>query len=332
MKVGHTTHARHAQRWLIAALLAVMAFVATPTLASADSGSGTAALSTHQLSYSPGGVVDLSGSGFAGGDAVTVTVADSLTGTTIASAGVTVASDGTFNGVDVSLPSDFYSSLTATATDAANGDTASITIAETLAPPSFTPTITTDQLDYAPGSVVTIRGSGWPADDSVSVYTDDSAGSTWSETDQVTTDSNGDFTDKVTLPLMFIANYSVTATDTAGLTATTTFTDSQPQNLTVANSNVTVASSGTADYGNVTLTFNGNNNACTVDLFPRHGPSDRSSRRLRQQLVDVTGPTQQTTFKITTTSATPLGSTTFKVVGTPGRQLPERREGSRART
>ena len=47
---------------------------------------------------------------------------------------------------------------------------------------------------------------------------------------EVTTDSSGDFTDKVTLPLMFVSNYTVTATDANGLTATTLFTDG---NLTV---------------------------------------------------------------------------------------------------
>jgi hypothetical protein len=96
---------------------------------------------------------------------------------------------------------------------------------ETFAPPSFTPTITTDKQDYAPGSVVTVTGSGWPADDSLSVFTNDSTGNTWSQTDHVTTDSSGDFTDQVTLPLMFISNYTVTASDGSGLTATTAFTD-----------------------------------------------------------------------------------------------------------
>src|SRR4029077_10000818 len=71
------------------------------------------------------------------------------------------------------------------------------------------------------------------AGDSVSVFTNDSVGNSWSQTDQVTTDSNGDFTDKVTLPLMFIADYTVTASDGNGLTATTSFTDGNVQTATI---------------------------------------------------------------------------------------------------
>jgi hypothetical protein len=225
--------ARRTRRWLIAALLAATAFIAAPSLASADGGSGTATLSTDQLSYSPGGVVDLSGAGFVAGDSITVTLADSLSGSTYATANVTAGSDGSFTDVDLTLPPDFMSSLAATATDSATGDSASTPVTETLAPPSFTPTITTDQQDYAPGSVVTITGSGWPAGDAVSVFTDDSDNNSWSQTDQVTTDASGDFTDRVTLPLMFIANYTVTASDANGLSATTSFTDGNVTAATV---------------------------------------------------------------------------------------------------
>src|SRR6185437_12387682 len=108
---------RRRQRWLIAALLVVTAFIATPSLASADSGTGTPTLSTDQLSYSPGGVVDLSGAGFVAGDTVTVTLADSLSGASYGSAAATVSSDGTFSAAPLALPTTFMSSLVATATD-----------------------------------------------------------------------------------------------------------------------------------------------------------------------------------------------------------------------
>jgi hypothetical protein len=118
--------------------------------------------------------------------------------------------------------------------------------------PSFTPAITTDQADYAPGSVVTITGSGWPAGDSVSVFTNDTSGNTWSQTDHVTTDASGDFIDTVTLPSIFISNYTVTASDASGLTATTAFTDG---NLTSVSGNVTDSSTSGA--------LSGVNVACT---------------------------------------------------------------------
>ena len=173
----------------------------------------------------PWQVVGLSGAGFTPGDTVSVSLSDGLSGWTSQPTDQTVATDGSFTGAPIALPSTFSSSITATATDAATGDSASAVVMETMVAPSFTPTITTDQQDYAPGSVVTITGSGWPAGDSLSVFTNDSSGNTWSQTDQVTTDSSGDFTDKVTLPLMFISNYTVTASDASGLSATTTFTD-----------------------------------------------------------------------------------------------------------
>src|SRR3989442_8489866 len=65
---------------------------------------------------------------------------------------------------------------------------------------TYSPTVTTDQQDYSPGSVVTITGAGWPAGDSVTVFTNDTIGNSWSQTDQVTADSSGGFTDQVTLP------------------------------------------------------------------------------------------------------------------------------------
>ncbi len=248
MKGTHTRRdsTRRRQRWLIAALLVMTAFIAAPPFASADSGTGTPSVWTEQLSHAPGQVVGLSGANFAPGDTVSVSLSDSLSGWTSPPVDETVAADGSFTGAPLALPSTFSSSITATATDAATGDTASAVVMETIAPPSFTPMITTDKQDYPPGSVVTVTGSGWPADDNLSVFTNDSNGSTWSQTDQVTTDSSGDFTDNVTLPLMFISNYTVTASDGSGLTATTAFTDGNATSVsgTVTDSVTHAAISG----------------------------------------------------------------------------------------
>src|SRR6476646_4141432 len=172
-------------RWLLAALLVVTAFIAAPTLASAAHGTGTPTLWTDQPSYASGDVAGLSGAGFVAGDTVTVSMADSLTGWISQSVDETVAADGSFTGAPIALPSTFSSSITATATDAATGDTASAPVMETMPAPGFTPTITTDQQDYAPGSVVTITGSGWPSGDSLSVSTTDAVNNLWSQTDQV---------------------------------------------------------------------------------------------------------------------------------------------------
>jgi hypothetical protein len=273
MKGTHTgrVDVRRTGRWLIAALLVVAAFAAAPSFASADSGSGTPTVSTDQLSYSPGGVVGLSGTGFVAGDTVTVTLADSLAGTTYGSAAVTVASDGSFSGVSLGLPFSFMSSLAATATDSATGDTANTPIAETMGLPTFTPSITTDQQDYAPGSVVTITGSGWPAGDTVSVFTDDSDNNSWSQTDQVTADASGEFTDQVTLPLMYVANYSIRASDAHGLSAATAFTDG---NLTIHLATTDQASPAPTS---ISFTWQSFNQSSTCSGSPQSTPTSGPS-------------------------------------------------------
>jgi hypothetical protein len=130
----------------------------------------------------------------------------------------------------------------APSTDTASSSTdTSSSSTDTTTTATYTPTITTDQQDYSPGSTVTITGSGWPAGDSVTVFTNDTIGKTWSKTDQVTADANGGFTDQVTLPNTFISDYDVTASDALGLSATTTFTDApatqvQGQNATPCTS------------------------------------------------------------------------------------------------
>ena len=68
------------RRWIFVALLVVTAFIAAPSFASADSGTGATSVWTDQLSYAPGDTVGLSGSGFVAGDTVTVSLSDSLSG------------------------------------------------------------------------------------------------------------------------------------------------------------------------------------------------------------------------------------------------------------
>jgi hypothetical protein len=88
------------------------------------------------------------------------------------------------------------------------------------------PTISTDQTDYPPGATVTLTGAGWQPGEAVALYVNDSVGSTWSWSDNVTADSTGAFTDSFQLPNWFVANYTATATGAQSGTATTTFTDS----------------------------------------------------------------------------------------------------------
>jgi hypothetical protein len=96
--------------------------------------------------------------------------------------------------------------------------------------PGLTPTIESDKADYAPGSTVTLTGSGWSSGEAVHITVNDNVGSTWSYSTDVTTNSLGGLTTQFKLPSYLVASYLVTATGPSG-TATTTFTDSNPYNL-----------------------------------------------------------------------------------------------------
>ena len=80
------------------------------------------------------------------------------------------------------------------------------------------PTITSDQADYSPGSTVNLTGAGWASGEAVHIYVNDSVGNTWSlnSNPDPTADTNGGFTYSFSLPNSFIANYAVTATPLHG--------------------------------------------------------------------------------------------------------------------
>ena len=116
-------------------------------------------------------------------------------------------------------------SAAATNTTAAASD--STTTGTSSASVTYSPTIASDKADYPPGATVTITGAGWPAQDAIVVQTDDAIGKTWSNSGNVTSDDNGDFTYSFQLPNTFISDYTTTASDAFGLSATTTFTDAK---------------------------------------------------------------------------------------------------------
>jgi hypothetical protein len=125
------------------------------------------------------------------------------------------------------------------------------------------PSIVSDQADYKPGSVVTLTGANWGAGESVQIVTNDTAGQTWSQTDNVTADANGDITDQLTLPNTFISDYTVVATGAVSGTAQTTFTDAAPASIT--SNPPALTNSTTASF---TFSVNGNSGVqfqCRLD-------------------------------------------------------------------
>jgi hypothetical protein len=144
------------------------------------------------------------------------------------------STDSSSTSTDTAPPTDSTStagtttetSASSTSTDTTTTTTSTTeTTTTTVPPPVFSPSISSDQEDYAPGATVTLTGTGWGAGETVGIFVNDDIGQSWSYTTNVTADANGGFTVQFSLSIFFIANYSVTATGASGAVARTTFTD-----------------------------------------------------------------------------------------------------------
>ena len=132
---------------------------------------------------------------------------------------------------------------------------------------STTPWIQSDELDYHPGTTVTLTGGNWQPQESVHIFVDDTNGHTWNHSVDITADDQGHVQDVFDLPDVWVSDYSVTATGTSSGTATSAFTDSKVNTVGVANhTQVSVQDGGTAAFGLVTVNLNGTNNPCSVTL------------------------------------------------------------------
>jgi hypothetical protein len=99
--------------------------------------------------------------------------------------------------------------------------------------PAASPAIASDQADYAPGSTVTLSGSGWHPTETVHVLVNDTLGKTWQFEADVLADLDGAFTVQFQLPNTFISDYDVSANGTWNDNATTSFTDGNATDATV---------------------------------------------------------------------------------------------------
>src|SRR5436190_8747620 len=136
----------------------------------------------------------------------------------------TEATDSTPAG-DTTTDASTTTDAAATSDPATTTDAASTPATTTSATVAATPTIASDKADYAPGSTVHLTGGGWQPGEAVRIFTNDTIGNTWNQTDNVTADANGNIADDVFLPNYFISDYNVTATGAQSGTATTSFTD-----------------------------------------------------------------------------------------------------------
>jgi hypothetical protein len=187
------------------------------------------------------------------------------------------------------------------------------------------PTIQSDKADYAPGELVTLTGGGWQPGESVHINVNDTYGASWVRNADVTANANGQITDSFNLPDWFVSDYDVTATGTQSGTATTTFTDSNPNNVSVASpTNVSVTQGSNATYGNVSVGFAGSPGLCTVILGigTPPGTAGAGDTGLPAGASPVFGSplltgdkdqTRTSTFAVSTTNSTPTGTYKFHV-------------------
>jgi hypothetical protein len=178
------------------------------------------------------------------------------------------------------------------------------------------PSVWSDKADYAPGELVTLSGANWAPGEAVHIRVNDDAGETWRRDVDVTADESGAISDHFNLPDWFVATYSVTATGASSGTATWSFTDSNPQSITVTPASVSVAQGTTANY-TVNLTVGGNTSACNVTLAAAGLPASATAT-FGTNPVPTTGSNTSTSLSISTTASTPTGSFTITVSGTNG--------------
>ena len=181
--------------------------------------------------------------------------------------------------------------------------------------------ISTDKMDYAPGEIATISGRGFQAGETVRVKIHEDPHTPQERGFDATADANGSFSGEYLvmdydLDMKFIVGARGL---TSGRTAQTTFTDANPQLITIGEpTSVTVIQGATANYGNLTLQVGGNTNPCTVTFGVTAGLPAGATPVFGTNPVITTGANVVTTFSVTTTAATAPGTYTFQVRGTNG--------------
>ena len=183
------------------------------------------------------------------------------------------------------------------------------------------PWISSELPDYAPGSTVNLLGGSWQPGEAVHIHVNDSAGQTWARDVDITANSTGDISDTFTLPDWFVANYSVTATGTSGSFATSTFTDSQPQAVTVAApTSVSVTAGNTANFGTVSVQVNGNASNCTITLSTAAVAGDTGlpagATPSLTNNPNTTNANYTSSLSVSSEASVPAGTYTFHVTAT----------------
>src|SRR6185436_9542616 len=175
---------------------------------------------------------------------------------------------------------------------------------------SSSASITTDKMDYAPGETAFIRGRGFQAGEVVRVKIHEDPHTPQERGFDVTADADGNFSGQYLvmdydLDMKFIVGARGL---TSGSTAQTTFTDANPQSISVAApTSATVLQGATANYGTVTLVVGGNTTACTVTFGVTPALPTGATAVFGTNPVSTTGANVTTSLSVTTSASTPAG-------------------------
>ena len=184
-------------------------------------------------------------------------------------------------------------------------------------------TVMTDKADYAPGTIVTITGSGWQPGETVTLtFVESPLLDTHPDLTAIA-DANGNIFNNQFSPDSHDVDitFTLTATGgTSGLQAQTTFTDAITLDSVVVGSQVNTVTTGIAGGASyaVCINYHGSNSPISFSV------SGLPSGVTGSFVPTVTGnnpptcPTTATTLTLTTTAAVAAGTYTFTVQATGG--------------
>ena len=175
-----------------------------------------------------------------------------------------------------------------------------------------TASVWTNQADYPPDSVVTISGSGFSDYTPIAITVLNPNNSTTIL--GATTDQTGSFSVAYRID-SFVGTYLVSATDNSGNTATTSFTDSAIESVTVGSQTgaLTAGTPGSASYSITVTVGNGQGGANIYVCLMTSLPTGASGTFASSSGYATESAPFTTTFTISTTAATPAGVTSFTI-------------------
>jgi Kelch motif/Galactose oxidase, central domain len=186
-------------------------------------------------------------------------------------------------------------------------------------------TIKTDKDDYAPGEAATITGSGWESGEDVTLIFQEDPAVHDDYVLHVTADSQGKIFWNQWAPEQHDLNVRFYLTTVGSRShAQITFTDSQPDTLTLNPASVSVTAGNNAVYPLI-ITKQGNNTACTLTLSAAYtgtAPAGTTFSFSAPNPVTMTTANVTSTLTITTTNSgipatqTPPGTYPFVVTAT----------------